>query len=103
MSLNPLPRSDRPRKLTPKQRWHLDQLVSANKYSTSTELANILNAHHVNLNVSNRTMLNELHNMQYHEYHTTIPKSIPSNSDNYSLSVVAIIDSVVGILFIEIE
>ncbi|CAH1764906.1 1934_t:CDS:2, partial [Entrophospora sp. SA101] len=36
------------------------------KFSTSTELANILNAHNHDLNVSNRTVLNELHNMQYH-------------------------------------
>ena len=62
ISLNPLPRSGRPRKLSPKQRRHLGQLVSANKYSTSTELSNTLNDHHPNLNVSSRTVLNELHN-----------------------------------------
>ena len=74
ISLNPLPRSGRPRKLSPKQCRHLGQLVSANKYSTSTELANTLNDHHPNLNVSSRTVLNELHNLQYH---ATVPKSIP--------------------------
>ncbi|CAJ0850252.1 16841_t:CDS:2 [Entrophospora sp. SA101] len=63
--LNPLPRSGRPKKLSPKQRRHLGQLVSVNKFSTSTELANILNAHNLDLNVSNWTVLNELHNMQY--------------------------------------
>ncbi|CAJ0629361.1 6437_t:CDS:2 [Entrophospora sp. SA101] len=63
--LNPLPRSGRPKKLSPKQHRHLGQLVSVNKFSTSTELANILNAHNPDLNVSNRTVLNELHNMQY--------------------------------------
>ncbi|CAJ0634229.1 14889_t:CDS:2 [Entrophospora sp. SA101] len=36
-----------------------------NKFSTSTELANILNTHNPDLNVSNRTVLNELHNIQY--------------------------------------
>ncbi|CAJ0754969.1 9763_t:CDS:2, partial [Entrophospora sp. SA101] len=72
--LNPLPRSGRPKKLSPKQRRHLGQLVSVNKFSTSTELANILNAHNLDLNVSNWTVLNELHNMQYR---STVPKSIP--------------------------
>src|SRR6185312_14327784 len=74
ISLNPLPRSGRPRKFSPKQCRHLGQLVSANKYSTSTELSNTLNDHHPNLNVSSRTVLNELHNLQYH---ATVPKSIP--------------------------
>ncbi|CAJ0766423.1 13104_t:CDS:2, partial [Entrophospora sp. SA101] len=50
------------------------QLVSVNKFSTSTELANILNAHNLDLNVSNWTVLNDLHNMQYR---STVPKSIP--------------------------
>ncbi|CAH1770688.1 4956_t:CDS:1, partial [Entrophospora sp. SA101] len=64
--LNPLPRPGRPKKLFPKQRCHLGQLVLVNKFSTSTELANILNTHNPDLNVSNWTVLNELHNMQYH-------------------------------------
>ena len=45
------------------QRRYLGQPVTSNKYSTSTKLANILNKHHPDLNVSNRTVLNELHNI----------------------------------------
>ena len=84
--LNPLPRSGRPKKLPPKQRRHLGQLVSVNKFSTSTELANILNAHHPDLNVSNRTVLNELHNMQYC---STVPKSIPLLTTSHKQNRVA--------------
>jgi transposase len=74
ISLDPKQRSGRPRKLSPKQRCHLGQLVSKNKFSTSAELANILNKHHSNLNISNRTVLNELHRLQYC---STVPKSVP--------------------------
>src|SRR6266542_1873511 len=73
-SLDPLPTSGRPKKLTPKKRHHLDQLVSQNKYSTCSELENNLKQLHPNLNVSSRTVLNELHNLKYHY---TIPKTIP--------------------------
>ena len=73
-SLDPLPRSGRPRKLTPKKRRHLGQLISQNKYSTCPELKNTLNQLHPNLNVSSRTVLNELHNLKYR---CTIPKTIP--------------------------
>src|SRR6266498_5857934 len=73
-SLDPLPRSGRPKKLTPKKRHHLDQLVSQNKYSTCSELVNNLKQLHPNLNVSSRTVLNELHNLKYH---CTISKTIP--------------------------
>ncbi|CAJ0638612.1 19034_t:CDS:2 [Entrophospora sp. SA101] len=51
--LDPKQHSGRPRKLSPKQRCHLGQLVSKNKFSASAELANILNKHHSNLNISN--------------------------------------------------
>ncbi|CAJ0749176.1 1748_t:CDS:2, partial [Entrophospora sp. SA101] len=84
--LNPLPRSGRPKKLSPKQRRHLGQLVSVNKFSTSTELANILNAHNLDLNVSNWTVLNELHNMQYR---STVPKSIPLLTTSHKQNRVA--------------
>src|ERR1043166_2632383 len=60
-SLDPLPRSGRPRKLIPRKRRHLSQLVSQNKYSTAPELKNTLNKLHPNLNVSLNTVLNELH------------------------------------------
>ncbi|CAJ0908040.1 17096_t:CDS:2, partial [Entrophospora sp. SA101] len=56
------------------------------KFSTSTELANILNAHNHDLNVSNRTVLNELHNMQYH---STVPKSIPLLTTSHKQNRVA--------------
>jgi transposase len=73
-SLDPLPRSGRPRKFTPKKRRHLGQLISQNKYSTCSELKNTLNQLHPNLNASSRTVLNELHNLKYR---CTIPKTIP--------------------------
>jgi len=76
-SLEHKPRSGRPRKL---QRRHLGQLVTSNKYSTSTKLANILNKHHPDLNVSSRTMLNELHDLHYH---CTVPKTIPLLTDRH--------------------
>src|ERR1043166_10241711 len=64
-SLDPLPRSGRPKKFTPKKRRHLGQLVSENKYLTCTQLADTLNNHHPNLDVSARTALNELTNLKY--------------------------------------
>ncbi len=73
-SLDPLPRSSRSKKLTPKKRYHLGQLISQNKYSTCSELKNTLNQLHPNLNVSSRTVLNELYNLKYR---CTIPKTIP--------------------------
>jgi len=73
-SLDPLPRFGRPKKLTPKKCCHLDQLVSQNKYSTCPELVNNLKQLHPNLNISSRTVLNELHNLKYR---CTIPKTIP--------------------------
>ena len=73
-SLDPLPRSGRPKTLTPKKRRHLGQLISQNKYSTCSDLKNTLNQLHPNLNVSSRTVLNELHNLKYC---CTIPKTIP--------------------------
>ena len=76
-SLDPKPRSGRPRKLSSNQRRHLGQLVSSNQYSTSTKLANILNKHHPDLNV---TVLNELHNLQYH---CTVPKTVPLLTDKH--------------------
>src|SRR6266498_15768 len=72
-SLDPLPRSGRPKKLTSKKRHHLGQLISQNKYSTCSELKNTLNQLHPNLNVSSRTVLNELYNLKYH---CTILKTI---------------------------
>ena|SRR5438128_264122 len=80
ISLDPKPRSGRPRKLSPNQRRYLGQLVTSNKYSTSTKLANILNKHHPDLNVSNRTVLNELHNLQYC---CTVPKTVPLLTDRH--------------------
>src|SRR6266542_3271923 len=73
-SLDPLPRSGRPKKLTPKKRHHFGQLVSQNKYSICPELVNNLKQLHPNLNVSSRTVLNELYNFKYH---CIIPKTIP--------------------------
>src|SRR6266540_1938804 len=73
-SLDPLPRSGRPKKLTSKKCRHLGQLVSQNKYSTCPELVNNLKQLHPNLNVSLRTVLNELYNLKYR---CTISKTIP--------------------------
>jgi transposase len=73
-SLDPLPKSGRPKILTPKKRRYLGQLVSQNQYSTCPELVNSLKQLHLNLNVSSRTVLNELHNLNYR---CTIPKTIP--------------------------
>src|ERR1043166_3030484 len=73
-SLDPLPRSGRPRKLTPKKRHHLGQLVLQNKYSTAPKLKNTLNKLHPNLNVSSSTVLNELHKLKYR---CTVLKTIP--------------------------
>src|SRR6266498_5886739 len=73
-SLNPLPRSGRPKKLTPKKRRHLGQLISQNKYLTCSEFKNTLNQLHPNLNVSSRTVLNELYNRKYR---WVIPKTTP--------------------------
>jgi len=78
--LDPKPRSGRPRKLYPNQRRHLGQLVTSNRYSTSSKLANILNKHHPDLNVSSRTVLNELHDLQYR---CTVPKTVPLLTDRH--------------------
>lgn len=79
-TLDPLPRSGRPRKLTPKKRRQLGQLVSNNKYATYSELANTLNTHHPNLDISRRTVLDELYKLKYHKI---IPKTIPLLTDNH--------------------
>ncbi|CAJ0645873.1 13650_t:CDS:1, partial [Entrophospora sp. SA101] len=52
ISLDPGQCSERPRKISPKQCCHFRQLVLKNKFSASTELANILNKYHSNLNIS---------------------------------------------------
>src|ERR1044071_5276822 len=78
--LEPLSRPGRPKHLSPKKRCHLGKLVSANKFSTCSELANILNGKHPNLNISKRTVLNELHRLNYVR---TIPKIIPSPTTLY--------------------
>src|SRR6266540_4386726 len=72
-SLDSLSRSGRPKKLTPKKHHHLGQLISQNKYSTCPKLKNTLNQLYPNLNVSSRTILNELYNLKYR---CTIPKTI---------------------------
>ncbi|CAG8606152.1 14443_t:CDS:1 [Funneliformis mosseae] len=51
-TLNPLPRSSRLKKLSSKKRHFLGRLISANRYYTCTELANILNENYTNLNVT---------------------------------------------------
>src|SRR3954470_19477370 len=83
ISLDSKQRSGRPRKLSSKQRCHLGQLVSKNKFSTSAELANSLNKHHSNLNISSRTVLNELHRLQYH---STVSKSVPLLTNQHKQS-----------------
>ncbi|CAB5178870.1 unnamed protein product [Rhizophagus irregularis] len=80
ISLDPLPRSGRPRKLTPRKRRHLGQLVSNNKYATCSELANTLKNHHPNLDINRRTVLNELYNLKYRKIK---PKSIPLLTDKH--------------------
>ncbi len=77
-SIKDLPRSGRPRKLSPRKRRQLGSLVSKNKFSTCAELANSLNKTHTNLNISKRAVLRELHNIQYV---CKIPKSIPLLTD----------------------
>jgi hypothetical protein len=69
-----LSRLGRPKRIFPKKRRQLGKLVSANKFSTCSELANILNEKHPDLNISKRTVLNELHSLNYV---STIPKTIP--------------------------
>jgi transposase len=76
--LKPLSRPGRPKQLSPKKCRHLGKLVSANKFSTCSELANILNGKHPNLNISKRTVLNELHRLNYV---STVPKTIPLLTD----------------------
>ena len=63
--LEPLSRPGRPKRLSPKKCHHLGKLVSANKFSTCSELANTLNGKYPNLNISKRTVLNELHRLNY--------------------------------------
>ena len=65
ISLEPLSRPERPKRLSPKKCHHLRKLVSANKFSTCAELANILNEKYTNLDISKRTVLNELHSLNY--------------------------------------
>src|SRR5271170_4606618 len=43
ITLDPLPRTGRPKKLSPKKYRYLGQLISKNKFSTTPELANPLN------------------------------------------------------------
>ncbi|CAG8741227.1 9091_t:CDS:1, partial [Funneliformis caledonium] len=74
ISLEPLSRPERPKRLSPKKRRHLEKLVSANKFSTYAKLANILNEKYTNLDISKRTILNELHSLNYI---STVSKSIP--------------------------
>ncbi|CAG8736723.1 2769_t:CDS:1, partial [Funneliformis caledonium] len=63
----------RPKRLSLKKHCHLEKLVSANKFSTCAELANILNEKYTNLDISKRTVLNELYSLNYI---STVPKSI---------------------------
>ena len=63
---DPLPWFNKLRKFTSKKRRHLKQLISQNKYLTCSELKNTLNQLHPNLNVSSRTILNEVYNLKYH-------------------------------------
>ncbi|CAG8704559.1 16661_t:CDS:1, partial [Funneliformis caledonium] len=65
ISLEPLSQPGRPKRLSPKKRHHLEKLVSANKFSTCAELANILNEKYTNLDISKRTVLNELYSLNY--------------------------------------
>src|SRR6266542_4642470 len=64
-SIKDLPRSGRPRKLSPRKCRHLGSLVSKNKFSTCAEIANSLNKTHTNLNISKRAVLRELHNVEF--------------------------------------
>ena len=57
-------------------------LISAsnNKYSSSAKLANTFNKRHPDLNVSRRTVLNVLHDLQYR---CTVPKAVPLLTDKH--------------------
>ena len=78
--MSPLPRSGRPKKLSPKKRHFLGRLISANRFYICAELSNILNDNYTDLNITDRTVLNELNNLQYF---CTIPKSVPLLTDNH--------------------
>jgi hypothetical protein len=80
ITLDPLPRTGRPKKLSPKKRRYLGQLISKNKFSTTPELANLLNVKYPNLDIAKRTVLYELHNLNYI---STVPKSIPLLTDKH--------------------
>src|SRR2546423_48834 len=80
VTLSPLPRSERPKKLSPKKCRFLGHLISANRFYTCAELSNILNDNYTDLNITDRTVLNELNDLQYF---CTIPKSVPLLTDNH--------------------
>ena len=78
--LEPLPRSGRPRVLSPKKRRQLGRMVQVNTSTNSKELATRLNESNPGLNVSRSTISRELSQLHWK---VDIPKTIPFLTDNH--------------------
>ena len=78
--LEPLPRSGRPRVLSPKKRRQLGHMVQVNTFTNSKELATRLNESNPGLNVSRSTISRELSQLHWK---VDIPKTIPFLTDNH--------------------
>ena len=78
--LEPLPRSGRPRVLSPKKRRQLGRMVQVNTSTNSKELATRLNESNPGLNVSQSTISRELSRLHWK---VDIPKTIPFLTDNH--------------------
>jgi len=78
--LEPLPRSGRPRVLSPKKRRQLGRMVQVNTSTNSKELATRLNESNPGLNVSRSTISRELSRLHWK---VDIPKTIPFLTDNH--------------------
>ena len=78
--LEPLPRSGRPRVLSPKKRRQLGRMVQVNTSTNSKELATRLNKSNPGLNVSQSTISREL---SWLHWKIDIPKTIPFLTDNH--------------------
>lgn len=72
--LEPLPRSGRPRVLSPKKRRQLGRFVARNPQESASELATKLNANNPDLNVTTRTVQRELVKLGWK---VGVPKKVP--------------------------
>ena len=78
--LEPLPRSGRPRVLSPKKQRQLGRMVQVNTSTNSKKLATRLNESNPGLNVSRSTISRELSQLHWK---VDIPKTIPFLTDNH--------------------